>query len=234
MPPTSRPNSGELGQVETGRNAYYGAGAFGQAHAVRELGSGRGRVDHLIGDVVAGGGGLRAGAVLRVQFVGNLHGNRGVVERSGQSNFRVAGSLDDFLQAGAIDRHVEGVPAADHELGRIFSRAQKLHGKTGQACSGRGIRRGLVAFVEGDDDLVGNHLRDHLVKRGIRVGVGKWREVDIHRLHFLHAQRSEGPGDEVSRRGHGQYYCNDGNGEEGTPEWGASIKAIRHRHDLQD
>ena len=35
---------------------------------------------------------------------------------------------------------------------RIFSRTQKLHGETAD-CGGGGIRRGLVAFVEGHDYL---------------------------------------------------------------------------------
>ena len=75
------------------------------------------------------------------------------------------------LQARAIHDHINLVRTSDNKYGGVFSRAQQFHIKSRQlACAGH-IGSRPVFFVYLDLDLIGNHLRNHLVERGVRIRV---------------------------------------------------------------
>src|SRR5260370_10687970 len=73
----------------------------------------------------------RAITVLHADRTRNLHRDRGAVQGCRQEKVWSAGLIEDVLQAGAINRHVEGVLAFNHELRGVRSFPEKTHPESG-------------------------------------------------------------------------------------------------------
>src|SRR6266496_1884516 len=124
---------GKLLEIEIGRNVDQRARRLHQHRAVAGLNGISLRA--LLLPVPA-----RAITVLHADRTRNLHRDGGAVQSCRQKKVRSAGLIEDVLQAGAINRHVEGVLAFDNELRGVPSLAVIVDRESGRLAGARHSR----------------------------------------------------------------------------------------------